>query len=96
MKPVNFADTVVLYEGMIIGQIKRLNTYQDHEEYYQCGLIGLWHAYERYVCVREYDERFEFEDVGTRAQDFMSVLNEREAHYFRAILCREKDGRDSL
>ncbi|MFS8354538.1 sigma-70 family RNA polymerase sigma factor [Bacillus nitratireducens] len=98
---------------MIANQIKRLNVYQDYEEYYHCGLIGLWYAYERYeeekesflayavvtvrghilgrlrtervvqeryVCAGEYDERFEPEDAGTRAKDFMSVLNERERH----------------
>ncbi|PER35088.1 RNA polymerase subunit sigma-70 [Bacillus cereus] len=113
MKPETFADTVVLYEGMIVNQIKRLNIYPDYEEYYQCGLIGLWHAYERYeeekgsfpayavvtvrgyilerlkkecvvqeryVCTDQYEERFECEDVGTRAKDFMSVLDDREKH----------------
>ncbi|OSX99209.1 hypothetical protein BTJ45_03886 [Bacillus mycoides] len=29
---------------MIANQIKRLNIYQDYEEYYHCGLIGLWYA----------------------------------------------------
>ena len=48
MKPATFTDTVVLYEGMIVNQIKKLGIYQDYEEYYQCGLIGLWHAYERF------------------------------------------------
>ncbi|MBY7124789.1 sigma-70 family RNA polymerase sigma factor [Bacillus wiedmannii] len=48
MKPATFTETVVLYEGMIVNQIKKLGIYQDHEEYYQCGLIGLWHAYERF------------------------------------------------
>ncbi|MCR6849741.1 sigma-70 family RNA polymerase sigma factor [Bacillus sp. IBL03825] len=48
MKPAIFTETVVLYEGMIVNQIKKLGIYQDHEEYYQCGLIGLWHAYERF------------------------------------------------
>ncbi|PGA87746.1 sigma factor [Bacillus toyonensis] len=48
MKPATFTETVVLYEGMIVNQIKKLGIYQDHEEYYQCGLIGLWYAYERY------------------------------------------------
>ncbi|MGN4425578.1 sigma-70 family RNA polymerase sigma factor [Bacillus cereus group sp. MYBK30-1] len=113
MKPATFTETVVLYEGMIINQIKKLGIYQDYEEYYQCGLIGLWYAYERYdaekgsfpayavvtvrgyilerlkkecvvqeryVCVGEYEERFECEDAGTRAKDFMSVLDERERH----------------
>ncbi|OWT52584.1 sigma-70 family RNA polymerase sigma factor [Bacillus sp. K2I17] len=48
MKPATFTETVVLYEGMIVNQIKKLGIYQDHEEYYQCGLIGLWYAYERF------------------------------------------------
>lgn len=113
MKPATFKEAVVLYEGMIVNQIKKLGIYQDHEEYYQCGLIGLWYAYERfdaekgsfpayavvtvrgyilerlkkecvvqerYVCTGEYGERFGYEDVGTRAKDFMSVLNEKEKY----------------
>ncbi|GAB6676513.1 sigma-70 family RNA polymerase sigma factor [Bacillus cereus] len=48
MKPATFKEAVVLYEGMIVNQIKKLGIYQDHEEYYQCGLIGLWYAYERF------------------------------------------------
>lgn len=32
------------------------------------------------MCVGEYEERFECEDMGTGAKDFMSVLNERERH----------------
>lgn len=48
MKPAAFKEAVVLYEGMIVNQIKKLGIYQDHEEYYQCGLIGLWYAYERF------------------------------------------------
>jgi len=113
VKPATFTETVVLYEGMIVNQIKKLGIYQDYEEYYQCGLIGLWYAYERfdaekgsfpayavvtvrgyilerlkkecvvqerYVCTDQYEERFECEDAGTRAKDFMSVLDERERH----------------
>jgi len=113
VKPETFTETVVLYEGMIVNQIKKLGIYQDYEEYYQCGLIGLWYAYERfdaekgsfpayavvtvrgyilerlkkecvvqerYVCTDQYEERFECEDAGTRAKDFMSVLDERERH----------------
>ena len=48
MKPATFTEAVVLYEGMIVNQIKKLGIRQDYEEYYQCGLIGLWHAYERF------------------------------------------------
>ncbi|MES5941407.1 MULTISPECIES: sigma-70 family RNA polymerase sigma factor [unclassified Bacillus cereus group] len=113
MKPATFKEAVVLYEGMIVNQIKKLGIYQDHEEYHQCGLIGLWHAYERYdaekgsfpayavvtvrgyilerlkkesalqernVYVGEYEEIFSVEDVGMRAKDFMSVLDEKEKY----------------
>ncbi|KFN03721.1 sigma-70 family RNA polymerase sigma factor [Bacillus clarus] len=48
MKPATFTDAVTLYEGMIRNQMKKLSIYRDYEEYYQCGLIGLWYAYERY------------------------------------------------
>ena len=48
MKPATFKEAVVLYEGMIVNQIKKLGIRKDYEEYYQCGLIGLWHAYERF------------------------------------------------
>ena len=54
MKPATFTETVVLYEGMIVNQIKKLGIRQDYEEYYQCGLIGLWHAYERFDAKKGY------------------------------------------
>ena len=48
MKPATFTETVMLYEKMIKNQMKKLCLYRDYEEYYQCGLIGLWKAYEKY------------------------------------------------
>lgn len=54
MKPATFKEAVVLYEGMIVNQIKKLGIYQEHEEYYQCGLIGLWYAYERFDAEKGY------------------------------------------
>ncbi|KEK25432.1 sigma-70 family RNA polymerase sigma factor [Bacillus gaemokensis] len=48
MKPITFTETVTLYEKMIKNQMKKLCLYRDYEEYYQCGLIALWIAYERY------------------------------------------------
>ncbi|MEH7461642.1 sigma-70 family RNA polymerase sigma factor [Bacillus thuringiensis] len=48
MKPVTFMETVALYEKMIKNQMKKLCIYRDYEEYYQCGLIALWRAYEKY------------------------------------------------
>ncbi|MGG2017485.1 sigma-70 family RNA polymerase sigma factor [Bacillus sp. S10(2024)] len=48
MKPVTFTETVALYEKMIKNQMKKLLIYRDYEEYYQCGLIALWRAYEKY------------------------------------------------
>ncbi len=32
------------------------------------------------MCVGEYDEQFESEDMGTGAKDFMSVLDKRKRH----------------
>lgn len=54
MKPATFKEAVVLYEGMIVNQIKKLGIRKDYEEYYQCGLIGLWHAYERFDAKKGY------------------------------------------
>ncbi|MEN1937292.1 sigma-70 family RNA polymerase sigma factor [Paenibacillus sp. 102] len=48
MKPATFTEAVTLYEKMIKNQMKKLCLYRDYEEYYQCGLIGLWKAYEKY------------------------------------------------
>ncbi|WP_459501892.1 sigma-70 family RNA polymerase sigma factor [Bacillus sp. C1] len=48
MKPATFTETVTSYEKMIKNQMKKLCLYKDYEEYYQCGLIGLWMAYEKY------------------------------------------------
>ncbi|SFJ68934.1 MULTISPECIES: sigma-70 family RNA polymerase sigma factor [unclassified Bacillus (in: firmicutes)] len=48
MKPVTFTETVALYEKMIKNQMKKLCIYRDYEEYYQCGLIALWRAYDKY------------------------------------------------
>jgi RNA polymerase sigma factor (sigma-70 family) len=48
MKPSTFEEAVVLYDRLIKGQMKKLSLYQNHEEYYQCGLIALWRAYEQF------------------------------------------------
>ncbi|PFK38319.1 RNA polymerase subunit sigma-70 [Bacillus cereus] len=48
MKPATFTEAVTLYEKMIKNQMRKLCLYKDYEEYYQCGLIGLWKAYEKY------------------------------------------------
>ncbi|WP_028401778.1 sigma-70 family RNA polymerase sigma factor [Ectobacillus panaciterrae] len=48
MKPPTFEETVRLYDKMIKNQMKKLSLYLDYEEYYQCGLIGLWRAYEQF------------------------------------------------
>ncbi|MDG4658555.1 sigma-70 family RNA polymerase sigma factor [Ectobacillus antri] len=48
MKPATFEEALRLYEKMIINQMKKLSLYKDYDMYYQCGVIGLWYAYERY------------------------------------------------
>lgn len=48
MKPSTFEETAQLYERMIRKQLKRLCIYRNHDEFYQCGLIALWKAYEQF------------------------------------------------
>lgn len=48
MKPPTFEEAVRLYERMIYKQLKRLCIYRNHDEFYQCGLIALWKAYEQF------------------------------------------------
>lgn len=48
MKPRSFEEAVSLYDRLIKGQIKKLRLYYDYDEYYQCGLIGLWKAYTKF------------------------------------------------
>lgn len=48
MKPSTFEEAAQLYERMIRKQLKRLCIYRNHEEFYQCGLIALWKAYEQF------------------------------------------------
>ncbi len=48
MKPGTFEEAVLLYDKMIKNQMKKLSIYRDYEEFYQCGLIGLWKAYDKF------------------------------------------------
>ncbi|MFD3446595.1 sigma-70 family RNA polymerase sigma factor [Microbacteriaceae bacterium 4G12] len=48
MKPCTFEEAVHLYERLIKSQMKKLGIYRDHEDYYQCGLVALWRAYEQF------------------------------------------------
>ncbi|WP_342044859.1 sigma-70 family RNA polymerase sigma factor [Bacillus sp. OTU530] len=48
MKPSTFEEAAQLYERMIRKQLKRLCIYRNHDEFYQCGLIALWKAYEQF------------------------------------------------
>lgn len=48
MKPATFEETLTHYERLIKSLMKKLHLYQNHEEYYQLGLIALWKAYENY------------------------------------------------
>ncbi|MGE6539009.1 sigma-70 family RNA polymerase sigma factor [Bacillus luti] len=102
MKPANFKEAVVLYEGMIVNQIKKLGIRQDYEEYYQCGLIGLWYAYERFdaekgffpayalVTVRGYIlERLKKES--TVQERYVCVGEYEDIFHFEDIEMRAKD-----
>lgn len=48
MKPRSFEEAVLLYDRLIKGQIKKLYLSYDFDEFYQCGLIGLWKAYTKF------------------------------------------------
>lgn len=102
MKPATFKEAVVLYEGMIVNQIKKLGIRQDYEEYYQCGLIGLWYAYERFdaekgffptyalVTVRGYIlERLKKES--TVQERYVCVGEYEDIFHFEDIEMRAKD-----
>lgn len=102
MKPTTFTETVALYEGMIVNQIKKLGIRQDYEEYYQCGLIGLWNAYERFdaekgcfpayahVTVRGYMlERLKKES--TVQERYVCVGEYEDSFHFEDIEMRVKD-----
>jgi RNA polymerase sigma factor (sigma-70 family) len=45
---ITFEEKVEQYEPMIFHIIKKLNLYQNHDEYYQLGLIGIWEAVNRF------------------------------------------------
>ncbi|WP_439021151.1 sigma-70 family RNA polymerase sigma factor [Bacillus thuringiensis] len=102
MKPATFKEAVVLYERMIVNQIKKLGIRQDYEEYYQCGLIGLWYAYERFdaekgffpayalVTVRGYIlERLKKES--TVQERYVCVGEYEDIFHFEDIEMRAKD-----
>ncbi len=44
----SFEEAFEQFEPMIFHLIKKLNLYQNHDEYYQLGLIGIWEAVNRY------------------------------------------------
>ncbi|OIJ14248.1 hypothetical protein BKP35_07035 [Anaerobacillus arseniciselenatis] len=44
----SFDEIAKNYEPLIKKQLKLLNIYKDHEEYFQEGLIALWEAYKRF------------------------------------------------
>ena len=51
MSNQSFEDVLQQYEKLIKNQIKTLNIYKNHEDFYQIGLMALWRAW------KNYDER---------------------------------------
>ncbi len=47
-KPKTFEDCLLQYSPMVKSLIKKLRIYKNHEDYYQIGVVALWHAYEHY------------------------------------------------
>ncbi|MGM9986942.1 MAG: sigma-70 family RNA polymerase sigma factor [Bacillaceae bacterium] len=48
MKPATFERTIEQYDRLIKALMSKLHLYQNHDEFYQIGLIGLWKAYETF------------------------------------------------
>lgn len=92
MKPTTFTETVALYEGMIVNQIKKLGIRQDYEEYYQCGLIGLWHAYERFDAEKGCFPAYALVTVrGYMLERYVCVGEYEDIFHFEDIEMRVKD-----
>lgn len=43
-----FEEIITEFEPMVKNMIKSLKIYKGFEDFYQCGLIGLWEAYHRF------------------------------------------------
>ncbi|GGI16612.1 sigma-70 family RNA polymerase sigma factor [Gottfriedia solisilvae] len=48
MKPKSFEDCLIQYTPMVKSLIKTLRIYKNYEDYYQVGLVALWHAFEHF------------------------------------------------
>jgi len=48
IKPHTFEQCLIHYSPMIKSLIKTLRIYKNYEDYYQVGLVALWHAYEHF------------------------------------------------
>jgi len=48
IKPISFEDCLIQYTPMVKSLIKTLRIYKNYEDYYQVGLVALWHAYEHF------------------------------------------------
>ncbi|MET3193289.1 sigma-70 family RNA polymerase sigma factor [Bacillus sp. OAE603] len=48
IKPKSFEDCLIQYSPMVKSLIKTLRIYKNYEDYYQVGLVALWHAYEHF------------------------------------------------
>lgn len=48
IKPKTFEDCLLQYSPMVKSLIKTLRIYKNFEDYYQVGLVALWHAYEHF------------------------------------------------
>lgn len=48
-KPKTFEDCFIQYSPMVKSLIKTLRIYKNYEDYYQVGIVALWHAYEHFI-----------------------------------------------
>jgi len=47
-RPKSFEEAYTYYQPLLKSQMKQLNIYKNHDEFYQTALIALWNAYQKF------------------------------------------------
>ncbi|WP_088104221.1 sigma-70 family RNA polymerase sigma factor [Halalkalibacter urbisdiaboli] len=66
MEANDFEKVLETFEPLIKGQLKKLHLYQDHEEFYQVGVIALWEAYRHFDDEKGCFEAYAYQTVRGR------------------------------
>jgi RNA polymerase sigma factor (sigma-70 family) len=82
-KPATFDETIILYDKLIKNQIKQLKIYQQFDDYYQVGLIGLWDAYRKFDNTKSSFSAYAFTQVrGSLLTALRKEHRYKQSHHF--------------